>query len=295
MRLVKQKVDVIRSCHTDMEGIYKHIEIAARTCKQTIDGITPNSAERMVKMLIDRKHYGMLRHGTIYLTIPNSLFGGKNVDKYKANAYTMTKKRGSATYITTNYLVLHENGWWDDLKYISDDIEHHHKRTTIQFTTSIAIAREIQTHDGKYGRARAELSTRYCNFSKDKFGNMLTFVIPQWCSLKEGIYEKKNKGMSWVCDDKCIHGDLNMQELLFLNSLQHHEDSYLAILGAGLKPEESRDLLPLSTKTELVYTLFDADWQHVFNVRGSGKGVGVHPMMREIMDAAQYQLNINRV
>jgi thymidylate synthase (FAD) len=79
-------------------------------------------------------------------------------------------------YITTNARVIFENGWEDDLKYMCEPTEFHEKRITVKFTCSIGVCREILRH-----RRMSFLneSTRYCNYSKSKFGNELTYIIPQ--------------------------------------------------------------------------------------------------------------------
>lgn len=79
-------------------------------------------------------------------------------------------------HVTTNARVIFEHGWEDDLKWLNEPTEFHHQRITVKFTTSVGIVREIIRHR-KFSFLNE--STRYCNYSKDKFGNELTFIIPQ--------------------------------------------------------------------------------------------------------------------
>jgi hypothetical protein len=80
-------------------------------------------------------------------------------------------------YITTNLRVLQENGWLDDLKYLCEPTEFHEKRLSVKVITDIGVTREFNRHRTF---SIVEQSTRYCNFSKDKFGNELTFIIPEY-------------------------------------------------------------------------------------------------------------------
>lgn len=100
----------------------------------------------------------------------------------------------------------------------------------------------------------AQESTRYCNYSKDKFGNELTFIQPLWL---EDI-------------------DSNLD---FKDCLQHSELAYFNLLDRGWKPQEARAILPNSLKTELVMTGFVSDWKHFFKLRDAGSA---HPQAQEL-------------
>ena len=133
-------------------GIFQQIERAGRLCYKSEDKITEDSAEKFVNMLIEKKHYAMLEHGTVYLTISdvndtNLWYEIRN--KYERNRYSnvinVATNLGNMCYITTNYRVLIENDWLDDLKYICEPT-FHQKRYTFHFVTSIGITREIIRH-----------------------------------------------------------------------------------------------------------------------------------------------------
>ena len=104
----------------------------------------------------------------------------------------------------------------------------------------------------------AQESTRYCNYSKDKFGNELTFIIPCWLGWNEqnihyGDFEKSGSG--------------SIDSGLFINSLLDAEDYYLCLLKEGWKPQQARAVLPNALKTELVMTGFVSDWKNFFRLR----------------------------
>ena len=115
-----------------LEGMLRHIEKCARVCYKSEDHIKENTAEKMVKMLIDRGHTAMLEHGTVYLQIVIESAKDQVVaTKYSLNKYSRAKYinpnkiggyRGQVVepeiyYIPTNYRVIVENNWLNDLQY----------------------------------------------------------------------------------------------------------------------------------------------------------------------------------
>ena len=109
----------------------------------------------------------------------------------------------------------------------------------------------------------------YCNYSKDKFGNELTFIQPCWLDDERlklyGPYHT-------VIRDKS-------PESIFIANLNNAERDYLDLIGLGWKPQEARAVLPNSLKTELVMTGFVSDWKHFFFLRCP---VNAHPQAREL-------------
>ena len=101
----------------------------------------------------------------------------------------------------------------------------------------------------------AQESTRYCNYSKDKFGNKCTFIRPVF--WKEGSPE--------------YH--------MWKNAMQHSEDAYFKLLENGASAQEARSVLPNSLKTEIVVKMNVREWLHFFNLRCDVKA---HPQMRQI-------------
>lgn len=113
----------------------------------------------------------------------------------------------------------------------------------------------------------SEQSTRYCNYSKDKFGVEITFVIPEWATNLTPEYKSLD------------YSGLDHNELVFLDSLANAERSYMTMIRDGAKPQEARDVLPLATATTVMYTGFVSDWKHFFELRTSA---GAHPDARAI-------------
>jgi thymidylate synthase (FAD) len=202
----------------------------------------------------------MLEHGTVYLFIKVSAYNQSliyHIQEYEKNPYSKVLYLGTddneetefkdilgnpATgdmqyVITTNYRVLIENDWLNDLQYQCEPTEYHEKRITVKFTLPISISREFIRHRTA---SFAEQSTRYCNYSKSKFNGELIFIKPYWYDQYKEEFE---------------------------SSCQYYEDTYMMAIESGLKAQEARELLPLCTKTELVMTGFVSDWEHFFKLR----------------------------
>ena len=183
MQLIKPSFEIIEQ-EPGFEGILKQIEKAGRTCYKSEDRISEGSAKKFVDMLTTNCHGAMLEHGTVYLSL--DMASREQYFKYCYNKFSKAKSIGSAEYstwkgfVTTNYRVLVENGWLDDLKYQCEPTEYHDKRITVKFTTDQGILREFTRHRVF---SFAVESTRYCNYSKSKFEEKITFIIPNWLNL----------------------------------------------------------------------------------------------------------------
>ena len=153
------------------------------------------SAKTFVDRMVASKHYAMLEHGTIYLHLNGTsrkCFEADIVKRYEENKYSKVQSKfenGETDYrdwyITTNYRVLIENNWLDDLQYICEPTDYHEKRITSKFICDRGVSHEFVRHRVF---SFAQESTRFCNYSKDKFGNELTFIIPSWYNFEEGKY-----------------------------------------------------------------------------------------------------------
>lgn len=271
MKLIESSVQIIEE-----RDPYKMIELAGRTCYKSEDKITEDSAKEFVDRMIKLGHGAMLEHGTVYLKIIgvfldptdcNVDYGHYVVSHYTKNKYSKViikhdEDWKSDVYITTNLRVLVENGWMDDLKYICEPTEHHEKRITAKFICDRGVSHEFVRHRVF---SFAQESTRYCNYSKDKFGNELTFIKPSWGYFKNISYE----------DAGYFDGDV------FESSLKKAESYYFKLIEKGWKPQQARQVLPNATKTELVMTGFESDWEHFFELRCSG---AAHPDAKKLAD-----------
>lgn len=278
MKIIKPDFEIWNQ-EEGLKGVYKQIERAGRVCYKSEDKITENSAKEFVDRMIKLGHGAMLEHGTVYLTITAT---SPEVRKYEINPYSRVKKisvdgiNGRA-YITTNYRVLVENNRLDDLQYQVEPTEYHEKRITAKFICDRGVSHEFVRHRVM---SFAQESTRYCNYSKDKFGNELTFILPPWVDERQ-LGEQNSQElliqMGSLSNPTYTQEDLN--ELYFLFSLASSEVQYFNLINNGWKPQQARAVLPNSLKTELVVTGFASDWEHFFKLRDAGSA---HPQAREL-------------
>lgn len=283
MKLIKPSFEIIEQA-PGIEGIMQHIEKCGRTCYKSEDKITEDSAKKFVDMIINRGHTAMVEHGTVYLRIPDKSSDGQWVyparGKYLAQKYSIAIPRleGIANnqyqvlYVTTNYRVLLQNDWLDDLKYQCEPTEHHVKRITVKFTCDRGVSHEFVRHRVF---SFAQESTRYCNYNKDKFGNECTFIIPSWLDYEEQQFTDKN-------DSSCsIRTDLSEHEY-FIDLLLEAERTYnFLVQYCGWKPQQARAVLPNSLKTELIMTGTIEQWEGFFKLRDANDA---HPQARELTE-----------
>ena len=272
MKLIKPSFTILHQA-PGLEGVYKQIELAGRTCYKSEDKITQNSAKAFVERMINSGHGAMLEHGTVYLGMPIETiipieangWGKYESNKYSKGGVVCSINGEKRVAITTNLRVLVENGWLDDLQYICEPTKYHEKRITVRFICDRGVSHEFVRHRVF---SFAQESTRYCNYSKDKFGNELTFIQP--CYLNEaelaqyGPYHLVSRNKS--------------PESIFICSLNNAEKDYLTLIESGWKAQEARAVLPNALKTELVMTGFVTDWQHFFDLRCASNA---HPQARE--------------
>lgn len=145
-----------------------------------------------------------------------------------------------------------------DEKFIKKILERGHESVIehVSLTFRIICDRGV-THELVRHRiaSYSQESTRYCNYSKDKFGNELTFIRPCF----------------W--DDDCV------QYKLWEQAMRQVEESYFALIKEGALPQEARSVLPNSLKTEILVTMNLREWRHFLKLRTSK---AAHPQMRQV-------------
>lgn len=137
-----------------------------------------------------------------------------------------------------------------------------HLTHTILFVCDRGVSHEFVRHRPC---SFAQESTRYCNYTKDKFGKEITVIDPFF--LRGDAYD------SWLISMACA------------------EDNYFNLLNLGATPQEARSVLPNSLKTELIITATEEEWQHIVNLRYRGTTGAPHPQMKEVMSMAVEDLN----
>lgn len=127
-----------------------------------------------------------------------------------------------------------------------------HEKVSVKFICDRGVSHEIVRHRlASYSQE----STRYCNYSKDKFGKEITVIKPLF--WKDDSYEYK----------------------IWYDAMLHSEQAYQQLVQTGAKPQEARSILPNSLKTEIVVTMNLREWRHFFKLRTAENA---HPQMREI-------------
>lgn len=268
MKLIKSSFEILEQ-PTGEEGMYKQIEKVGRVCWKSENKITEDSYKKFIEMLKNKQHFSVLEHGTVYLQYETVKSGINPLTKYYHNKYSEAKTKEGAIeetirlLVTTNLRVLVENNWLDDLKYLCEPTEYHEKRITVKFTMDRIGSQSFCRHRVF---SFAQESTRYCNYSKDKFGNELTFIIPSWLDLKAGSYSIDDVEEPY---DRCLIIDrcTNEEEAAFVRSLCYTEKEYLHLIQLGWTSQQARQVLTNALKTELVMTGFVSDWKHFFKLR----------------------------
>ena len=290
MKLINQNVEEWH-CGYTLPEIWSHIAKCARVCYQSEHCNNEETDEEFVKRVILRNysleeigesrelqlklHLSVLEHGTVYLDIPYEEDTREGIIFFSHNKYSkLAYSNDLDCYITTNMRVIVEQNLTKYLKYICSPTRFHSLRTTFNITTDIGVARELARHRT---HSISEESTRYCNYSKDKFGNELTFIIPSWCSNRDEAHIVPDKyDVDW--NDKLIEDFGNEQGRLYIG-LALAENAYLDLLKIGWTPQQARAVLPNSLKTELVMTGFVSDWKHFLELRCDS---AAHPQAREL-------------
>ena len=268
MKLVNQSFEILEQTDYSLKGIKQFIERCGRVCYKSEDRITDDSYEKFVNMLINKDHARPLEFGTVHLLIPNSDFkevytslaeiGLDNCDWLQYCYYQ------GAYYVTTNYR------YYLDIiksapsiqKYFSETYSKYYpKRYTVHMILSRSVMDEFRTHVTLSHLAE---STRYCAYNKDRFNNELTFIIPNWVNTH--------------CPNKEQEGP-SVPDMEWSSAMLNAEASYMNLLKMGWTPQQAREVLPLSVKSELISCGFGDAWSNFFYRRCAKDA---HPMAREI-------------
>jgi len=147
-------------------------------------------------------------------------------------------------------------------KFVANIIKNGHEAVIEHFNITVRVVCDRGvTHEIVRHRVAsyAQESTRYCNYSKDKFSNQITFIEPCFWDLNNE--EDKRKYQIWK------------------EAMEYSEKKYMELIELGATPQEARSILPNSLKTELAMTMNLREWRHFFKLRAAPSA---HPQMREI-------------
>ena len=161
-------------------------------------------------------------------------------------------------YITTNYryyteVCLRDGSYLAETSFTEEDNEFYPKRYAAKFIISRGIMDEFRTHISLSSIAE---STRYCNYSKGKFGNEITCVRPRFIADTTDDIERACKNINWTTKMGLL------------------EQAYLSAINTGWAPQQARGFLPLDVKSELIMCGFKDAWDNFFYRRCA---IDAHP------------------
>lgn len=284
----------------------RHVELCGRVCYKSEAKISNDSAEKFIAGIIKRGHEAVLEHARVTLDLYRypTVWAWINRIRYEMNTYEGTADYLIGTahdhvrYVSGNIRAWRNlsffalrNGhtvptvinrmWWENSLFFPefihpDDLRvpdpltdvnpdtipnkgHRkiHSWYTLRFICDRGVSHEIVRHRPV---SYCQESTRYCNYSKGAFGKQITVIEP--CFLRENTVQY----IAWKTACKCA------------------ETAYLDMLELGCTPQEARDVLPTSLKTELVMTATADEWLHFLDLRTSA---AAHPQMREVATQAR--------
>lgn len=267
MILIEPKVELLKE-----DNFYSHVANCARVCYASNNNSNVSDEQFCKNVLIANNHLSMFRHSTIYCKYDRNDWNRYTVDTFHLAQNINVIDLGDL-YVIMNgqsYLEFKRNNVAENLKIDSHIIKdlpnelNEYKRFTFKVITQISTSRELNRVSPNN---IAERSTRYCNYSKDKFGNQI-------CICKPYYYDNLE-----IAD-----------QLTFINRMSEYEGNYLNRISRGWKPEDAREFLPLCTATEVVYTYNVREWRHIIDLRYYGITGKPHPNAKIIVGMIRDQL-----
>ena len=264
------------SCeYWEQQDVVTHIARCARVCYANEKNTNSYEKDKeLVERLINYGHVSMLRHATLYYIVPLEILRDKFnisaqsikyfIDYFTNSPYIHKVYDAKHVYISTNKQFIEDNPC-ENLKFYAVTPERFFeyevtksiRRFTFYLTTQISTTRELNRVSPNN---IAEQSTRYCNYSKDKFENEIQFCKPHWYDDADA-YTKN----------------------LYRGSLINGEFYYFKLLNDGLPPQDARGALPLDTASKVVYTYTLGKWCNIIDKRYFGTTGKPHPNAKIII------------
>lgn len=294
MKLVDNKVEEYIQ-KPGIDGLFEAARDAACICYQTdIEKMKKTPQEFVEDVLLANGHTRPLEFATVYLKIPSLAPQPYHPvqsrtfyvwEKYPDTIWThRASLRGDGYwYITTNLRVIMQGGYATDkeafdncydrnwLKDVYDfwcePTEYHEKRRTFTMWMTRGCTDDYRTHITLSSICE---STRFCNYSKGKFGGELTFIKPYWITDQdmegwytsdyEYFFPSDDQIKNETDDEWKRRGDI----FEFLSSIREEECQYISNADNGLQAQQLKRLFPLGVKAELRLCGFDDAWQNFF-------------------------------
>lgn len=307
MILVKPKVEYW-SENEDLIFDVSHIAKCARLSHMS----TGTNDRRLIDFLIKQKHLSTFRHGSSYYIIPERsaikdadlLYFCRTIPTHSPYVHCVYDEEKQLYFLSTNVQYVIEHSKLDakinnyavtlsELKRYGNIVEPI-IRHTFCITTQISTTRELNRVSPNN---IIEESTRYCNYSKDKFGKDVKICIPYWFDIdfKDGesrIYDDilRNEILSNP-NYSSFNNVENTDITLYLHSLEYACDNYIDLINNGLTTDMARGVLPLDTASTVAYTYTTMEWAHIINLRYFGTTGAPHPNAKKVISMVRNIFN----
>lgn len=277
MKIIKPSVEFFGPVPTDYDAAIKFIEIAGRTCYKSEDKITPDSAEKFVKRLINAGHLAMVEHSNFVIRAQNELnvnilqgIIGKYLNTFKNSNYTYIG--GSLTAWANLYV---ESQYGRILVPFINVYGNLFNQNIMDLTSSLwegcphnEIPKELHRYSARFicdrGVSHELVRHRPCSFAQES-----TRYV-NYCDKEIEFIEPTNY-MNW-------NQPLQRQ---FYMACSDAEERYKFMLAYDAKPQQARAVLPNALKTEIIVTADIAEWKHIRKLRTSKDA---HPDMQRVMN-----------
>lgn len=284
MKIIDPKVEEIK----DFEGSQNFFKTVARAARICYASDKKTGDVELVQRLVKSKHYSPFAHAIIY--VDTMKYSETKADKAFDEVmnyclkHKYTRYRGAGFWAILNGRVIVEacetallknpdialdtmdmlDNFLTKVKSIEITLDDTFKSFIVD--TSIGVTREMNRHGDDF--YICEQSTRYCNFSMEKFGKEVAFNKPYWYDEASEIKRKK-----WSI------------------SITFAEFYYFFSLNGGLCTDEARGILPLDTHTRAIYTATKEEWNHIIDLRLKGTTGKPHGDIMVIADMINKLIN----
>ncbi len=267
--------------------LYKKIEQAGRTCYKSENYITESSAIDFTRKIMSYNHGSVLEHAYLVFEVLDRnlykeiyklhlpFFKFSSYDKLLISCnfrafYNLYLKRDNYPILSSLFALMEKNYQevlsdsslkddgtfrllsFEEVLALTEKERDLHLSISIRFICDRGVSHELVRHRLA---SFAQESTRYCNYSKDKFAHEITFIET------EGLNEEQRE--------------------IWKKAMQECENAYFALIENGAKPEQARSVLPNSLKTEIVTTATLDEWKIIFDLRCAP---AAHPDIRVLMN-----------
>lgn len=266
----------------EQKDIEEHIIKCAKVCY--CSDIIPDNKHIWLQSKWNAGHKSIFRHGTSYFAIPTVVCNDRLEYFFKFNPYIGYCKNENFIFISVNNQTYKEHSWFRDLfKYNVSELELmalaendddknnivNIFRRTVYYQTQISTSRKLNRVSPNN---ICEQSTRYCNYTADKFDGQVAICESWW--LREQVYNAQTT--------KNI-----------LNAMEIATNCYNNAVKNGVKPQDARGILPLDTATKCVYTYRVEEWAHILDLRYYGKAGVPHPNAKCTANQIREVLNVS--